>query len=138
MVIKLRLQIIELNPTVDSESAPFPIPKITDYHSAPPKILVRNQEPLSLPLEAVFLLGVLSSKSSIGIIENCGKLEVMVSSSFFPQDFSCCLEFVMQICSKSNSRSFFKENVFDEIYFPWSDFIFRSDFQSLTDRNVPI
>ena len=124
----LDYKIIEWNPKIhsfDSESALFPIPKITDSHSALPKILVRNHEPLHLSLEAGHLLGALSSKNlpleSLKTVEN---LRSWFQAVFFPQDFSCCLEFVMQICSKSTPRSFSKENVFDEIYFPWSDVIF--------------
>ena len=53
--------------------------------------------------------------SSGNPLESCGKLEVVVPSSFFPQDVSRCLEFVMQISSKFNSRSISREYTFQAI-----------------------
>ena len=57
----------------------------------------------------------LRKNSSGNLVESCGKLEVMVPSSFFPHDVSRCLEFVMQISSKFNSRSISRESTFQAI-----------------------
>ena len=63
------------------------------------------------------------NSSSGNPVESCGKLEVMIPSSFFPQDVSRCLEFVMQISSKFNSRSISRECTFQAIQLKSTDLL---------------